>query len=41
MGQKTVKILINHTKLDKFVKGLTVIPIFGIVKEYAETKVYL
>lgn len=27
--------------VDKFVKGLTVIPIYGIVKEYAETKVNL
>jgi len=31
----------SHEAVDKFVKGLTVIPIFGIVKEYAETKVYL
>ncbi len=31
----------SHDAVDKFVKGLTVIPIFGIVKEYAETKVYL
>lgn len=31
----------SHQAVDKFVKGLTVIPIFGIVKEYAETKVYL
>lgn len=31
----------SHQAVEKFVKGLTVIPIFGIVKEYAETKVYL
>jgi len=31
----------SHQAVDKFVKGLTVIPIFGIVTEYAETKVYL
>ncbi|RAV27725.1 type II toxin-antitoxin system VapC family toxin [Sinomicrobium soli] len=31
----------SHQAVDKFIKGLTVIPIFGIVKEYAETKVYL
>jgi len=31
----------SHEAVDKFVKGLTVIPIFGVVKEYAETKVYL
>ncbi|MFW5983351.1 MAG: type II toxin-antitoxin system VapC family toxin [bacterium] len=31
----------SHEAVDKFVQGLTVIPIFGIVKEYAETKVYL
>ncbi len=31
----------SHQAVDNFVKGLTVIPIFGIVKEYAETKVYL
>lgn len=31
----------SHRAVDKFVKGLTVIPIFGVVKEYAETKVYL
>jgi len=30
-----------HDAVDKFVKGLTVIPIFGIVKEYAENKVSL
>ena len=31
----------SHEAVDKFVHGLTVIPIFGVVKEYAETKVYL
>lgn len=31
----------SHDAVDKFVKGLNVIPIYGIVKEYAETKVYL
>ncbi|SRR5690554_1354510 len=31
----------SHQAVDRFVKGLTAIPIFGIVKEYAETKVYL
>ena len=31
----------SHEAVDKFVKGLTVIPIFGIVREYAKTKVYL
>lgn len=31
----------SHEAVDKFVKGLTVVPIFGIVKEYAEVKVYL
>lgn len=31
----------SHQAVDKFVKGLTVIPIFGIVKEYAKTKVSL
>ncbi len=31
----------SHEAVDKFIKGLTVIPIFGIVKEYAKIKVYL
>jgi tRNA(fMet)-specific endonuclease VapC len=31
----------SHQAVDKFVKGLTVIPIYGIVNQYAETKVYL
>ncbi|MFY8188093.1 MAG: PIN domain-containing protein [Flavobacterium sp.] len=31
----------SHEAVDKFIEGLTVIPIFGIVKEYAQTKVYL
>ncbi|MFN3999159.1 PIN domain-containing protein [Algoriphagus sp.] len=31
----------SHEAVDKFLGGLTVIPIYGIVKEYAETKVYL
>lgn len=31
----------SHKAVDKFVKGLTVIPIFGIVNLYANSKVYL
>lgn len=31
----------SHEAVDKFVNGLTIIPILGSVKEYAETKVYL
>lgn len=31
----------SHEAVDKFVKGLTIIPIFGVVTEYAKTKVYL
>jgi tRNA(fMet)-specific endonuclease VapC len=31
----------SHEAVDKFVQGLTVLPIFGVVKEYAETKVSL
>lgn len=31
----------SHEAVDKFIKGLTIIPILGVVKEYAETKVYL
>jgi tRNA(fMet)-specific endonuclease VapC len=31
----------SHEAVDRFVKGLTIIPIFGIVKEYAQTKVLL
>jgi len=31
----------SHKAVDKFVKGLTVIPIFGIVYQYANSKVYL
>lgn len=31
----------SHEAVDKFVKGLTIIPILGSVKEYAKTKVYL
>lgn len=31
----------SHQAVDKFVNGLTVIPIFGVANEYAETKVYL
>ena len=31
----------SHKAVDKFVKGLTVIPIFGIVDQYAHNKVYL
>jgi|SRR5690606_32893965 len=31
----------SHAAVDLFVRGLSIIPIFGIVKKYAETKVYL
>ena len=31
----------SHEAVDKFVKGLTAIPILGSLKEYAETKVHL
>lgn len=31
----------SHEAVNQFVKGLTVIPIFGAIKEYAETKVLL
>lgn len=31
----------SHEAVDKFVKGLTAIPIISSVKKYAETKVYL
>jgi tRNA(fMet)-specific endonuclease VapC len=31
----------SYEAVDKFIKGLTVIPIFGIVKKQAQTKVYL
>lgn len=31
----------SHKAVDKFVKGLTVIPIFGIVDQYANSKVSL
>jgi tRNA(fMet)-specific endonuclease VapC len=31
----------SHKAVDKFVKGLTVVPIFGIVEEYAKSKVSL
>lgn len=31
----------SHKAVDKFVQGLTVIPIFGIVEEYAKSKVHL
>ncbi len=31
----------SHDAVDKFINGLTIIPILGSVKEYAETKVYL
>lgn len=31
----------SHESVDRFVKGLSVIPILGCVKKYAETKVYL
>lgn len=32
---------ISHDAVDKFIKGLTIIPIAGVVRKYAETKVYL
>ncbi|EPR70860.1 type II toxin-antitoxin system VapC family toxin [Cyclobacterium qasimii] len=31
----------SHKAVDKFVRGLTIIPIFGIVDQYALNKVYL
>ena len=31
----------SHEAVEKFVKGLSIIPIFGSVKHYAETKVFL
>lgn len=31
----------SHEAVDKFVKGLSIIPILGSVKKYAETKVLL
>lgn len=31
----------SHEAVDNFVNGLTIIPILGSIKEYAETKVYL
>ena len=31
----------SHKAVEKFVKGLTIIPIFGIVDQYANTKVLL
>jgi tRNA(fMet)-specific endonuclease VapC len=31
----------SHRAVDKFVKGLTIIPIFGIVEQYAANKVLL
>lgn len=31
----------SHKSVDKFVKGMTIIPIFGILDQYAKTKVQL
>ncbi len=31
----------SHQAVDKFVRGLSIIPIIGVVEKYAETKVYL
>jgi tRNA(fMet)-specific endonuclease VapC len=31
----------SHEAVDRFVKGLSITPIFGSIKKYAETKVYL
>lgn len=31
----------SHEAIGRFVKGLSIIPIFGSIKKYAETKVYL
>lgn len=31
----------SHESVDRFVKGVSIIPILGAVKQYAETKVYL
>ena len=31
----------SHEAVDRFVKGLSIVPILGSVEEYAKTKVYL
>lgn len=31
----------SHKAVDKFISGLSIVPIYGCVKEYAKTKVYL
>lgn len=31
----------SHEAVDKFIRGLSIIPILGSVEKYAETKVYL
>lgn len=31
----------SHEAVERFVKGLSIIPIFGSVRQYAETKVFL
>lgn len=31
----------SHSAVDKFVKGLSIIPILGSVREYSKTKVFL
>lgn len=31
----------SHNAVDKFINGLSIVPIYGCVKEYASTKVYL
>lgn len=31
----------SHKAVDRFINGLSIIPIYGLVRKYAETKVYL
>lgn len=31
----------SHKAIDKFISGLSIVPIYGCVNEYAKTKVYL
>lgn len=31
----------SHKAIDQFINGLSIIPIYGMVKKYAEAKVYL
>lgn len=42
MAQKIVIILKkSHKAVDDFINGLSIIPIYGCVNEYAKTKVFL